>query len=40
MGIATGVDLPALLACARRAERVLGRALGSRTLRAGPVNWG
>jgi hydroxymethylglutaryl-CoA lyase len=40
MGIRTGVDLPALLACARRAEAVLGRPLASRTLRAGPVNWG
>jgi hydroxymethylglutaryl-CoA lyase len=40
MGIATGVDLPALLACAARAEAVLGRPLGSHTLRAGPVNWG
>src|SRR5471030_2750106 len=31
MGIATGVDLPALLACARRAEAALGRPLGSHT---------
>ncbi len=40
MGIATGVDLPSLLACAARAEAALGRRLGSHTLRAGPVNWG
>jgi hydroxymethylglutaryl-CoA lyase len=40
MGIATGVDLPALIACARRAEQLIGRRLGSHTLRAGPVNWG
>jgi hydroxymethylglutaryl-CoA lyase len=40
MGIATGVDLPGLIACARRAEQLLGRTLGSHTLRAGPVNWG
>ncbi len=40
MGIVTGVDLPALVACARRVEAALGRRLGSHTLRAGPVNWG
>ncbi|MEA2299367.1 MAG: hydroxymethylglutaryl-CoA lyase [Solirubrobacteraceae bacterium] len=40
MGIDTGIDLAALLDCARRAERTLGRTLGSHTLRAGPVNWG
>ena len=40
MGIRTGVDLPALLACAGRVEAALGRRLGSHTLRAGPVNWG
>jgi hydroxymethylglutaryl-CoA lyase len=40
MGIATGVDLLALIDCARAAERVLGRRLGSHTLRAGPVDWG
>ncbi len=39
-GVETGVDLPALLECARRAERALGRELGSHTLRAGPVDWG
>ena len=39
MGIATGIDLPALLraACALRA--VLGRPLGSHALVAGPVDW-
>jgi hydroxymethylglutaryl-CoA lyase len=39
MGIATGIDLDALLACARRAREVLGRPLGSHTLVAGPVDW-
>jgi hydroxymethylglutaryl-CoA lyase len=39
MGIATGIDLPALLACARRAQEILGRPLGSHTLVAGPVEW-
>ncbi len=39
MGIATGVDLDALLACARRVQEVLGRPLGSHTLVAGPVEW-
>jgi len=40
MGIETGVDLPALIACARRAQEILGRPLGSHTLVAGPVDWG
>ena len=39
MGIETGVDLDALVACARRAQEVLGRPLGSHTLVAGPVRW-
>jgi hydroxymethylglutaryl-CoA lyase len=39
MGISTGIDLDALLACARRAQEVLGRRLGSHTLVAGPVDW-
>jgi hydroxymethylglutaryl-CoA lyase len=39
MGVQTGVDLPALLACARRVAQVLGRPLGSHTLVAGPVQW-
>jgi hydroxymethylglutaryl-CoA lyase len=39
MGIETGVDLPALIACSRRVQEVLGRALGSHTLVAGPVQW-
>jgi hydroxymethylglutaryl-CoA lyase len=39
MGIATGIDLPALLACARRVQEILGRPLGSHTLVAGPVDW-
>jgi hydroxymethylglutaryl-CoA lyase len=39
MGIETGIDLPALIACARRAQAILGRPLGSHTLVAGPVDW-
>ncbi len=39
MGIKTGIDLPALLACAGRAREILGRPLGSHTLVAGPVQW-
>jgi len=39
MGIDTGVDLDALLACARRVQEILGRRLGSHTLVAGPVRW-
>jgi hydroxymethylglutaryl-CoA lyase len=39
MGIETGIDLPALLACARRVQEILGRPLGSHTLVAGPVDW-
>jgi hydroxymethylglutaryl-CoA lyase len=39
MGIETGIGLPALLACARRAQEILGRPLGSHTLLAGPVDW-
>jgi hydroxymethylglutaryl-CoA lyase len=40
MGIETGIDLAALLACARRVQEVLARPLGSHTLVAGPVAWG
>jgi hydroxymethylglutaryl-CoA lyase len=36
MGVATGVDLAALLAVARQAERMVGRELPSAVLRAGP----
>jgi hydroxymethylglutaryl-CoA lyase len=39
MEIDTGIDLEALLACARRAQEILGRPLGSHTLVAGPVDW-
>ncbi len=39
MGIETGIDLPALLACAERVREILGRPLGSHTLVAGPVDW-
>jgi hydroxymethylglutaryl-CoA lyase len=39
MGVATGVDLPALVTAAGMAADVLGRPLGSHTLVAGPVDW-
>src|SRR4051794_391795 len=39
MGFQTGIDLDALIACARRVRDVLGRPLGSHTLLAGPVDW-
>jgi hydroxymethylglutaryl-CoA lyase len=39
MGYDTGIDLPALIACATRVQEVLGRPLGSHTLVAGPVDW-
>jgi hydroxymethylglutaryl-CoA lyase len=39
MGVQTGIDLPALLACSRAVQEQLGRPLGSHTLVAGPVDW-
>jgi hydroxymethylglutaryl-CoA lyase len=39
MGVQTGVDLPALLACVKRLRELLGRPLGSHTLVAGPIDW-
>jgi hydroxymethylglutaryl-CoA lyase len=36
MGIATGIDLPKLLAAARLAQQLVGRELSSAILRAGP----
>jgi len=39
MGIATGIDLDALVAAARAVRELLGRPLGSHTLVAGPVDW-
>lgn len=39
MGIATGIDLPALLDATRAVRELLGRPLGSHTLVAGPVEW-
>jgi hydroxymethylglutaryl-CoA lyase len=39
MGIQTGIELPALIACARRVQEILDRSLGSHTLVAGPVGW-
>jgi hydroxymethylglutaryl-CoA lyase len=39
MGYETGIDLERLVECAREAQRVLGRPLGSHVLSAGPVDW-
>jgi len=39
MGYPTGVDLEALLAAAREAQRVLGRPLSGHVIVAGPVDW-
>jgi hydroxymethylglutaryl-CoA lyase len=39
MGYETGIDLEKLVACAREAQDVLGRPLGSHVLTAGPVVW-
>jgi hydroxymethylglutaryl-CoA lyase len=39
MGVGTGVDLAALIDASRAAQDVLGRALGSHVLTAGPVEW-
>jgi hydroxymethylglutaryl-CoA lyase len=39
MGIETGVELASLLEASRAVQQVLGRALGSHVLTAGPVDW-
>jgi hydroxymethylglutaryl-CoA lyase len=39
MGYETGIDLEKLVECAREAQKVLGRPLGSHVLTAGPVEW-
>ena len=39
MGHTTGIDLEALVDCAREAQRVLGRPLSSHVIVAGPVDW-
>jgi hydroxymethylglutaryl-CoA lyase len=39
IGVETGIDLPALIACTRALQQHLGRSLGSHTLVAGPVDW-
>jgi hydroxymethylglutaryl-CoA lyase len=39
MGIATGIDLAALLEASRAVQATLGRPLGSHLLSAGPVDW-
>jgi hydroxymethylglutaryl-CoA lyase len=38
-GVQTGIDLPALIACAQAVQQHLGRELGSHTIVAGPVDW-
>jgi hydroxymethylglutaryl-CoA lyase len=39
MSVRTGVDIGALISASRAAQEVLGRALGSHVLTAGPVEW-
>jgi hydroxymethylglutaryl-CoA lyase len=39
MGYDTGIDLPAVIAASREAQRIIGRPLGSHTLVAGPIDW-
>jgi hydroxymethylglutaryl-CoA lyase len=39
MGYETGIDLEKLVDCAREAQTVLGRPLGSHLLTAGPIDW-
>jgi hydroxymethylglutaryl-CoA lyase len=39
MGFETGIDLERLVECARAAQQVLGRPLGSHVMTAGPVSW-
>jgi len=39
MGQETGIDLEKLVECAKEAQAVLGRSLGSHVLTAGPVDW-
>jgi hydroxymethylglutaryl-CoA lyase len=39
MGVETGIDLEALLRCARQVQEVLGRPLSGHLLTAGPVDW-
>jgi hydroxymethylglutaryl-CoA lyase len=36
MGVATGIDLEAMIAAAAEAESIVGRTLPSQVLRAGP----
>jgi hydroxymethylglutaryl-CoA lyase len=39
MGVHTGIDLQALVDCARRMQELLGRGLTSHVLTAGPIQW-
>jgi hydroxymethylglutaryl-CoA lyase len=38
MGVATGIDLDAMIDAAADAEQIIGRQLPSQVLRAGPRN--
>jgi hydroxymethylglutaryl-CoA lyase len=39
MGIATGIELPKLIAASQAVQEILGRPLGAHVLTAGPVDW-
>jgi len=39
MGVQTGIDLERMIGAARAVREVIGRAVGSHTLVAGPVDW-
>jgi hydroxymethylglutaryl-CoA lyase len=39
MGVDSGIDLPRLIDAARQAQSVLGRALTSHSIVAGPIDW-
>jgi hydroxymethylglutaryl-CoA lyase len=39
MGVATGIELPKLIAASAEAQNVLGRPLGAHLLTAGPIDW-
>jgi hydroxymethylglutaryl-CoA lyase len=39
MGVATGVELPKLIAASAEVQNVLGRPLGAHLLTAGPIDW-
>jgi hydroxymethylglutaryl-CoA lyase len=39
MGVATGIELPKLIAASAEVQNVLGRPLGAHLLTAGPIDW-